>query len=94
MKVLICTAVANMSLKAGLRQEDFQSQLGKGLVQCPLCGDDQIQKASASAPEFARFGVSQCAGAHRRTFATASATLRRFAGCGVAAADAAKRCSV
>ena len=25
-------------------EEDFQSQLGKGLVQCPLCGDDQIQK--------------------------------------------------
>ena len=24
-------------------EEDFQSQLGKGLVQCPLCGDDQIQ---------------------------------------------------
>ena len=24
--------------------EDFQSQLGRGLVQCPLCGDDQIQK--------------------------------------------------
>ena len=25
-------------------EEDFQSQLGKGLVQCPLCGDEQIQK--------------------------------------------------
>lgn len=25
-------------------EEDFQSQLGKGLVQCPLCGDEQVQK--------------------------------------------------
>ena len=25
-------------------EEDFQSQLGRGLVQCPLCGDSQIQK--------------------------------------------------
>jgi len=25
-------------------EEDFQSQLGKGLVQCPLCGDEQLQK--------------------------------------------------
>ena len=25
-------------------EEDFQSQLGRGLVQCPLCGDEQIQK--------------------------------------------------
>lgn len=25
-------------------EDDFQSQLGKGLVQCPLCGDDQIRK--------------------------------------------------
>jgi hypothetical protein len=25
-------------------EEDFQSQLQRGLVQCPLCGDDQIHK--------------------------------------------------
>ena len=25
-------------------EEDFQSQLGRGLVQCPLCGDEQVQK--------------------------------------------------
>ena len=25
-------------------EEDFQSQLGRGLVQCPLCGDEHIQK--------------------------------------------------
>ena len=25
-------------------EEDFQSQLARGLVQCPLCGDEQVQK--------------------------------------------------
>ena len=25
-------------------EEDFQSQLGRGLVECPLCGDHQITK--------------------------------------------------
>mgnify|MGYP003431929573 CR=1 FL=1 len=43
---------------------------------------------------FGSFDVSQRSGAHRRAIACASATLRRFAGCGVAAADAASRCPV
>ena len=25
-------------------EEDFQSQLHRGLVQCPLCGDEQVRK--------------------------------------------------
>ena len=25
-------------------EEDFQSQLQRGLVQCPLCGDEQVHK--------------------------------------------------
>ena len=70
-------------------EEDFQSQLGKGLVQCPLCGDDQIQKR-LSAP---RLNLRASASASAQV-PTASATLRRFAGCGVAAADAASCCSV
>jgi hypothetical protein len=76
-------------------EEDFQSQLGRGLVQCPLCGDEQVQKR-LSAP---RLNLRASASARApvptaETFASASATLRRFPGCGVAAADAASRCPV
>jgi hypothetical protein len=38
-------------------EDDFQSQLARGLVECPLCGDAQIVK-KLSAPRL-NFGVSR-----------------------------------
>ena len=84
----------HVSLKAGLRPRRLPIPAWQRAGSVPCVGMTRYKTPQRSAPELARFGVSQCAGAHRRTFATASATLRRFPGCGVAAADAASRCSV
>ncbi len=40
-------------------EEDFQGQLGRGLVQCPLCGDTGIRKLP-SAPRLNLHGAGAC----------------------------------
>ena len=42
-------------------EEDFQSQLARGLIQCPLCGDEQVQKR-LSAPRLNLRGSASISG--------------------------------
>lgn len=63
-------------------EDDFQSQLGRGLVECPMCGDRQITKM-LSAPRL-NLGHSrvevQPAGATRTLPANAETAMRASTG--------------
>jgi hypothetical protein len=60
-------------------EDDFQSQLVRGLVECPLCGDATITK-KLSAPRLNLSGSREVAVAHQATDSVAGRALSTEAG--------------
>lgn len=56
-------------------EDDFQGQLARGLVECPLCGEQTVQKMP-SAPRLNLSGASEPAQPKRDVVAAPDATLQ------------------